>query len=64
MKNPIYSETAAYGHMGRKCEEVEKEFTNGSGETKRVKVKLFPWEALDYVEKVKAIFNLEAVAAN
>ena len=58
LRSPIYSETAAYGHMGRKCEEVEKDFTNGSGETKRLKVKLFPWEELNYVEKVKAVFNL------
>ena len=64
LRSPIYSETAAYGHMGRKCEIVEKEFTNGSGETKQVKVKLFPWEELNYVEKVKAVFSLEAVAAN
>jgi len=58
LRSPIYSETAAYGHMGRKCEEVEKDFTNGSGETKRLKVKLFPWEELNYTEKVKAVFNL------
>ena len=58
LRSPIYSETAAYGHMGRKCEEVEKDFTNGSGETKRLKVKLFPWEELNYAEKVKAVFNL------
>jgi S-adenosylmethionine synthetase len=64
LRSPIYSETAAYGHMGRKCEIVEKEFTNGSGETKQVKVKLFPWEELNYVEKVKELFNLEAVAAS
>ena len=55
LRSPIYSETAAYGHMGRKCEIVEKEFTNGSGETKQVKVKLFPWEELNYVEKVKEL---------
>ena len=58
LRSPIYSETAAYGHMGRKCEEVGKDFTNGSGETKRLKVKLFPWEELNYAEKVKAVFNL------
>ena len=64
LRTPIYSETAAYGHMGRKCEIVEKEFTNGSGETIKLEVKLFPWEDLNYVEKVKDVFNLEAVATN
>jgi S-adenosylmethionine synthetase len=64
LRTPIYSETAAYGHMGRKCEVVKKEFTNGSGETKKLEVKLFPWEELNYVEKVKEVFNLEAVAAS
>ncbi len=64
LRTPIYSETAAYGHMGRKCEIVEKEFTNGSGETKKLKVKLFPWEDLNYVEKVKNEFNLIAASTN
>ena len=50
--------------MGRKCEIVEKEFTNGSGETKKLKVKLFPWEDLNYVEKVKNEFNLIAASTN
>ena len=58
LRTPIYSESAAYGHMGRKTETVEKTFTNGSGETKTLKVTLFPWEALDYVEKIKAEFGL------
>ena len=58
LRNPIYSETAAYGHMGRDCETVEKEFTDGSGKTKKVKVKLFPWEELNYVNKVKKEFKL------
>ena len=52
LRTPIYSETAAYGHMGRPCEVVEKQFTDGSGKTKKMKVKLFPWEELDYVDKV------------
>ncbi len=58
LRTPIYSETAAYGHMGRTCEVVEKEFTDGSGKTKKVKVKLFPWEELNYVAKVKKEFSL------
>lgn len=58
LRTPIYSETAAYGHMGRECREVEKSFTNGSGETRTMKVKLFPWEELDAVADIKAAFNL------
>lgn len=56
LRSPIYSETAAYGHMGRKCETVEKTFKSPDGETISVKVKLFPWEELDYVDKIKASF--------
>ena len=58
LRTPIYSETAAYGHMGRTPETVEKEFTEGSGKIKKVKVRLFPWEELDYVTKVKKAFNI------
>ncbi len=58
LRTPIYSETAAYGHMGRPAEVVEKQFTDGSGKTKKVKVKLFPWEELDYVAKVKKAFSI------
>lgn len=58
LRTPIYSETAAYGHMGRKSETVEKQFVDGSGKVKKVKVKLFPWEELDYVAKVKKAFNI------
>jgi S-adenosylmethionine synthetase len=57
LRNPIYSETAAYGHMGRKNEVVEKVFTAPDGKTKKVKVELFTWEKLDYVAKVKAAFK-------
>lgn len=59
LRTPIYSETAAYGHMGRTCEVVEKSFTDGSGKTKKIKVKLFPWEELNYVAKVKKAFSLK-----
>ena len=58
LRTPIYSETAAYGHMGRTTETVEKTFTDGSGKTKKVKVKLFPWEELNYVAKVKKAFKI------
>jgi len=58
LRNPIYSETAAYGHMGRKNEIVKKEFKSVDGKTTEVEVELFPWEKLDYVDKVKDTFNL------
>ena len=58
LRNPIYSETAAYGHMGRKNEVVSKEFTSASGEKKSVDVELFTWEKLDYVDKLKDVFGL------
>lgn len=56
LRSPIYTETAAYGHMGRDCEIVKKSFTSPSGETVNMEVKLFPWEELDYVDKIKAAF--------
>ena len=57
LRTPIYSETAAYGHMGRKCHEIEKEFKDASGKVKKLTVKLFPWEELNYTEKVKKAFT-------
>jgi S-adenosylmethionine synthetase len=59
LRNPIYSETAAYGHMGRTPEIVEKVFENAEGKKKKVKVELFTWEKLDYVDKVKKAFKLK-----
>jgi S-adenosylmethionine synthetase len=59
LRNPIYSETAAYGHMGRKPEIVTKTFSTPDGKKKVVKVELFTWEKLDYVTKVKAAFKLK-----
>jgi S-adenosylmethionine synthetase len=59
LRNPIYSETAAYGHMGRKPEFVNKSFFTPDGKEKKVKVELFTWEKLDYVSKVKAAFKLK-----
>lgn len=58
LRNPIYSETAAYGHMGRKNEVVAKVFKSPAGKEKKVKVELFTWEKLDYVNKVKKAFGL------
>ena len=58
LRTPIYLETAAYGHMGREPKEVTKTFTDGSGKIKKLKVKLFPWEELDYVNKNKKEFSL------
>ena len=56
LRNPIYSETAAYGHMGRKPQIVTKEFTNTEGITKRIDVELFTWEKLDKIEDIKKAF--------
>jgi S-adenosylmethionine synthetase len=58
LRNPIYSETAAYGHMGRTPETVTKTFSAPGGETKTVTVELFTWEKLDFVDQVKAAFGL------
>jgi S-adenosylmethionine synthetase len=58
LRNPIYSETAAYGHMGRKPEVVTKTFSLPGGKDKKVKVELFTWEKLDYVKQVKSEFGL------
>ncbi|GAB3716614.1 methionine adenosyltransferase [Flavobacterium koreense] len=58
LRNPIYSETAAYGHMGRKSETVTKTFKLPNGESKTVTVELFTWEKLDFVDHVKAAFGL------
>ena len=58
LRTPIYSETAAYGHMGRTTEVVTKEFTDGGGNTIKLDVKLFPWEELNVVEELKNTFDL------
>jgi S-adenosylmethionine synthetase len=59
LRNPIYSETAAYGHMGRKNEVVTKSFKLPNAKDKQVKVELFTWEKLDYVDKVKKAFGIK-----
>ncbi|MBK9329071.1 MAG: methionine adenosyltransferase [Sphingobacteriales bacterium] len=58
LRTPIYLETAAYGHMGRKSEEVTKVFNKGKENEIKVKVKLFPWEDLNAVDAVKKAFKL------
>ncbi|MGH2667112.1 methionine adenosyltransferase [Flavobacterium sp.] len=58
LRNPIYSETAAYGHMGRKPETVTKTFKAPGGKEKTITVELFTWEKLDFVDQVKAAFGL------
>lgn len=58
LRNPMYSETAAYGHMGRAPRTVEKTFTAPDGKQVKRKVELFTWEKLDYVAKVKKAFGL------
>ena len=58
LRNPIYLETAAYGHMGRDNRTVTKTFVNVDGTEKTLEVELFTWEKLDYVAKVKEAFNI------
>jgi len=58
LRNPIYSETAAYGHMGRKNEIVKKEFLGPNGQKVTKEVELFTWEKLDYVDQVTKAFGL------
>jgi S-adenosylmethionine synthetase len=58
LRNPIYSETAAYGHMGREPKMVTKVFNKGKDNEKKVEVELFTWEKLDYVDAVKKAFKL------
>ncbi len=58
LRTPIYSETAAYGHMGRTPETIKKTFSSPYSGTKEIEVELFTWEKLDQVEAVKTAFNL------
>ncbi|MBR1947181.1 MAG: methionine adenosyltransferase [Bacteroidaceae bacterium] len=58
LRNPIYSETAAYGHVGRIPQTVTKTFESRYLDSKTITVELFTWEKLDYVEKVKEAFAL------
>ena len=58
LRNPIYLETATYGHIGRTPRKVTKTFTSPLHGTKTVEVELFTWEKLDYVDRVRAAFAL------
>ncbi|MFT6717532.1 MAG: S-adenosylmethionine synthetase [Saprospiraceae bacterium] len=58
LRNPIYLETAAYGHMGRKNETVTKTYSSPSGESVTMDVELFTWEKLDFVNQVQSAFGL------
>jgi len=58
LRNPIYTETAAYGHMGRKSKFVTKTFNSPSGETKTLEVELFTWEKLDMIDEIKSKLKL------
>ena len=58
LRQPMYSETAAYGHMGRQCEVVQKTFTSHYHETKTMDVELFTWEKLDRVDDIRKEFGL------
>ncbi len=58
LRNPIYSETAAYGHMGRQNEVVTKEFKGSDGSSLSLEVELFTWEKLDYVDQIKEAFGI------
>lgn len=59
LRTPIYSETAAYGHMGREPKKVTKIFNKGKENEKKVTVELFPWEKLDYVSNIKTEFKIK-----
>ena len=58
LRQPMYSETAAYGHMGRTCEVVQKTFTSHYHETKTIDVELFTWEKLDRVDDIRKEFGI------
>ena len=58
LRNPIYEETAAYGHMGRKPEFVTKTFNSPTGESKTLEVELFTWEKLDMIDEIKSKLKL------
>lgn len=58
LRTPIYLETAAYGHMGRKTVVIEKTFNKDKPNEKKIKVKLFPWEETNYVDKLRTAFKM------
>jgi S-adenosylmethionine synthetase len=58
LRNPIYRETAAYGHMGRKYEKTTKKFHSDYFGDKEIEVELFTWEQLDMIDGIKEAFGL------
>ncbi len=58
LRNPIYAETASYGHMGRTPQVVTKQFGSRYEEPKSIEVELFTWEKLDYVEAIRKLFGI------
>ncbi len=60
LRNPIYSETASYGHMGREPRVVKKAFTSRYSESIEIEVELFTWEKLDYVNAIRSAFSLNS----
>ena len=58
LRNPMYTETAAYGHMGRENKIVKKAFIDSKGQTQEFEVELFTWEKLDYVNHIKDVFGI------
>lgn len=58
LRNPIYEETASYGHMGRTPQTITKHFMSKYEGNKEIEVRLFTWEELDYMDKIKAEFGL------
>jgi len=59
LRNPIYTETASYGHMGRENKTITKTFTSLDGKVLKKSVELFTWEKLDYIDKVKKAFGIK-----
>jgi S-adenosylmethionine synthetase len=58
LRTPMYLETAAYGHMGRANQKINKTFNKGKSNEKTIEVELFTWERLDFVDKIKAAFGI------
>jgi S-adenosylmethionine synthetase len=58
LRQPMYSETASYGHMGRENITIEKTFRNTEGTIKKLQVELFTWEKLDFVTEIQKYFNI------
>lgn len=58
LRNPMYLESAAYGHMGRKNETIKKVFNKGKDNEKTLEVELFTWEKLDFIDKIKTAFGI------